>query len=273
MLNKIKFGVAALTLGLGLLASTSPIEALSIEEIQEKGELVVGTNAEYPPMEWVIIEDGESKIVGVDVELAQAIADELGVEMVLDNRAFDALIPTLQTKKVDIVIAGMAETEERAKVVDFSDTYYQSSGQISVLEENLDQYETIEDFNGKKVGALKGSIQESYLRDNHPEIELVSLGGTGELFEAVRAKKVDGALVDMITTGQYLTQYEDIAPVESIEIENEDSEGSAVAAPKDSDELIALINEVIAEKQESGEIDEWFDTYLELSGKELADGE
>lgn len=267
-MKKIKLGVAAFALSLGLLATTNPVAALTIEEIQEKGELIVGTNAEYPPMEWVIIEDGESKIVGVDVELAQAIADELGVEMTLDNRAFDALIPTLQTQKVDIVIAGMAKTEDRAKVVDFSDPYYKGAGEMSVLKENSDQFNTMEDFNGKIVGVLKGSIQETYIRDNHPEIEMTSLGGTGELFEAIRAKRIDGALVDTIPMGQYLTQYDDIQRVEGIRIEN-DSEGSAVATPKDSEELIALINDVIAQKQESGELDEWFDTYLELSGKEL----
>lgn len=268
MFKKLSLGVVALALG--LVSVVAPVEAATVKEIQDKGKLVVGTNAEYPPMEWVILENGESKIVGIDVELAQAIADELGVEMVLDNRAFDALIPSLQTGKVDIVIAGMAQTPDRAKVVDFSQPYYQGAGEIAVLSDVVGDYKAIEDFNGKKIGALKGSIQETYIRENHPEIKLTSLSGTGELFEAVRAKRIDGAFVDKIPMGQYLTQYEDIKRIESIAIET-DSVGSSVAAPKDSEELIALVNGVIDTAKDSGDLDKWFDKYLELSAKTLED--
>ena len=104
-MKKISKIILAFVVGM-FLTSAVNIKAATLEEIKEKGQLVVGMNAEYPPFEWVEVVDGEAVVVGIDASLAQMIADEIGVELVIDNRAFDSLIPTLNTNKIDLIISG-----------------------------------------------------------------------------------------------------------------------------------------------------------------------
>ena len=100
-------------------ASTATTDKL--QEIKDKGKLVMGTSADYPPYEWHLIKDGKDEIIGFDIDIAQAIADELGVELEVKDMAFDGLIPALSTGKIDMIIAGMNATEERKQSVDFTD--------------------------------------------------------------------------------------------------------------------------------------------------------
>ena len=81
-----------------------------LQEIKDSGKLVMGTSADYPPYEWHLIKDGKDEIIGFDIDIAQAIADELGVELEIKDMDFDGLIPALTTGKIDIIIAGMNAT-------------------------------------------------------------------------------------------------------------------------------------------------------------------
>ena len=82
----------------------------ALQEIKDSGKLVVGTCADYPPYEWHLVQDGEDKIIGFDIDIAQAIADELGVELEVQDMDFDGLIPALSTGKIDMIISGMNPT-------------------------------------------------------------------------------------------------------------------------------------------------------------------
>lgn len=235
------------------------VKAATLEEIKEKGQLVVGMNAEYPPFEWVELVDGEAVVVGIDASLAQLIADEIGVELVIDNRAFDSLIPSLNSNKIDLIISGMSNTEERAKVVDFSVSYYEPVSNFAVASDQLDNYKSLEDFNGKKVGALLTSTQEIFLKENMPEVELVSMGKNGDLIEGLKAKKVDAIFMSDLTLQQYLTNYGDVVSiVEGIDINNE-LLGTSVALAKGNTELLEVVDKVITEAKESGELDKVFE--------------
>lgn len=235
------------------------VKAATLEEIKEKGQLVVGMNAEYPPFEWVELVDGEAVVVGIDASLAQLIADEIGVELVIDNRAFDSLIPSLNSNKIDLIISGMSNTEERAKVVDFSVSYYEPVSNFAVASDQLDNYKSLEDFNGKKVGALLTSTQEIFLKENMPEVELVSMGKNGDLIEGLKAKKVDAIFMSDLTLQQYLTNYGDVVSiVEGIDINNE-LLGTSVALAKGNTELLEVVDKVITEAKENGELDKVFE--------------
>ena len=100
----------------------------SVSFAKENKVLYVGTNAEFQPFEY--LEDG--KIVGFDVELMEEIAELMGKEIEWKNIAFDGLLPALQAKKLDVIIAGMTATEERKKFVNFSETYYTSNQMILI---------------------------------------------------------------------------------------------------------------------------------------------
>lgn len=241
--------------------------AATLAEIKDKGQLVVGMNAEYPPFEWVELVDGKAQIVGIDASIAQLIADEIGVELVIDNRAFDSLIPSLNTNKIDLIISGMSNTEERAEIVDFSVAYYEPVSQFGVNLEDIDTYQSLEDFNGKKVGALLTSTQEIYIKEYMPEVELVSMGKNGDLVEALKAKKVDAILMSDLTLQQYLTNYGDsMGIVQDLDISNE-LLGTSVALAKDNKDLLDLVDKVITDSKESGKLQQIFDENIEAATK------
>ena len=107
-----------------------------IDQIKAKGELVVGTSADYPPYEFHTEIDGVDTIVGFDIAIAQAIADDLGVELKIVDMSFDNLLMSLANGEFDMVIAGLSASEERMKTNDFSDTYLESKNLILVRKED-----------------------------------------------------------------------------------------------------------------------------------------
>ncbi|WP_162890802.1 transporter substrate-binding domain-containing protein [Suicoccus acidiformans] len=242
-------------------------QAATLDEIKEKGQLVVGMNAEYPPFEWVEMVDGKDQVVGIDAELAQLIADAIGVELVIDNRAFDSLIPTLNTNKIDLIISGMSNTEERAKQVDFSVSYYDPVSIFAVRTEDADTFTQLGDFNNAKVGALMTSTQEHYLKQDMPDVNLVSMGKNGDLIEGLVAKKVDAIFMSDLTLEQYLTTYSDrVSLVEGIEINNE-LLGTSVAMSKGNTELLEVVNKVIEDAKADGTLEQIFADSIAKAGQ------
>ncbi|MGO4927229.1 transporter substrate-binding domain-containing protein [Fundicoccus sp. Sow4_F4] len=265
-----------LTLVVTLLAMFVPAglaSAKTVDEIKESGQLVVGTSADYPPFEWVVLEsNGDSKIVGIDVDLAQLIADELGVELVMEDMPFDSLIPSVISGRIDMTIAGMTYTEERAEQVDFSEQYHQSVSNFVVLAGEEGKYETVEDFDGLKIGVQKGTVQEQMVTENLANAEIVSMQKTGLLIEALKTKKVDAIFIDDIVTIEFVAVNEgQIAVVSDVVFENPE-QGKAVALAKGNEELLELINKVVLEAVESGKITEFIEANVTLQA-ESADEE
>lgn len=244
----------------------SAFAASSLEDIKEKGQLVVGTSADYPPFEWTILDDNkEAKIVGIDVDIAQLIADEIGVELVMEDMAFDALIPSVLSGRIDMTIAGMTYTEERAKQVDFSDQYHESVSNFVVLAGEEGNYSSIEDFEGLKIGVQKGTVQEQMVQDNLADADITSMQKTGLLIEALKTGKVDAIFIDDIVTIEFVAHNkEDIAVVQDVLFEDPE-QGKAIALAKGNEELLEVINQVINEALESGKIKEIMEHNIELS--------
>lgn len=129
-------------------ASPDDTAKSKIEQIKEAGVLVMGTSADYPPNEFHTEVDGKDTIVGFDVAIAQYIADDLGVELKVVDMSFDNLCINLAKGDFDIVIAGMASTEERLKSVDFSDPYFKQQQAILIRAEDDALYNKPEDLSG-----------------------------------------------------------------------------------------------------------------------------
>lgn len=258
------------TLLLLLLSIASPLTAANaqstLESIQEKGQLVVGTSADYPPFEWISIVDGKEEIIGADIDLAQKIADELGVELVVENMAFDGLIPSLKSSRVDILIAGMGYTEDRAKEVDFSNPYYESTDYFVVRSEDLDNFTELEAFADKRLGAQKASIQEGIVMAEYPDSEYTALGKNQDLVQSLLTKRLDAILLDEIAAGQFITQNDGkLVLVEAFPFIDEEAQtGQSVIINKDNAELLEVINKVVDEMVESGEYNDLIDGYIEL---------
>lgn len=235
-----------------------------LETIQEKGKLVVGMSADYAPYEFHYIdENGKDVIGGFDVDIANEIADAIGVELVIQEMDFDALVSALPAGKVDVVISGMNPTEERAKVVDFSDIYYNSQHGILVRTEDADKYKTFADLEGAKVGAQLGSTQEQIAKAEIPNADLQLLANVNNLILELKSGKVDAIVMEKPVAEMAVKNNPDLAVGEPTY--EEKTGGNAVGVAKNNPELLAKINEVINELNESGKMDDYI-----LKANELA---
>lgn len=235
-----------------------------LETIQEKGKLVVGMSADYAPYEFHYIdENGKDVIGGFDVDIANEIADAIGVELVIQEMDFDALVSALPAGKVDVVISGMNPTEERAKVVDFSDIYYNSQHGILVRTEDADKYKTFADLEGAKVGAQLGSTQEQIAKAEIPNADLQLLANINNLILELKSGKVDAIVMEKPVAEIAVKNNPDLAVGEPTY--EEKTGGNAVGVAKNNPELLAKINEVINELNESGKMDDYI-----LKANELA---
>lgn len=256
-MKKLMKMLVALTLFTTAFSSVQGVFAQkSLDEIKDSGELVMGTSADFPPFEWVVLDGAEANFVGIDVDIAQLIADEIGVELVIEDTSFDALIPSVSSGRIDMVLAGVTYSEERAEQVDFSEVYYETNSKFVVALGEEGNYSDLQDFANLRIGVQKGTIQESTLQEVLPEAELVSMNKNGDLIEALKAKRVDAVLMDGIVVGEFVNLNSDaIVLLEDIQVE-ENSEGFAVVTAKDNSELMEVINQVISEAIKSGAIEE-----------------
>ena len=165
-------------------ASPDDTAKSKIEQIKEAGVLVMGTSADYPPNEFHTEVDGKDTIVGFDVAIAQYIADDLGVELKVVDMSFDNLCINLAKGDFDIVIAGMASTEERLKSVDFSDPYFKQQQAILIRAEDDALYNKPEDLSGHKVGVQNGTIQVPIANELAGEENVVGLVKAQDLIMA-----------------------------------------------------------------------------------------
>lgn len=146
------FGLAGCGGGSGASQSASSQtqkESPLMQKIKSSGKLVVGTASGYPPYEFVDTSAGEKKVIGIDMELAQKVADKLGVKLEVQDMNFQALLSSLTGGKVDVAIAGINPTDERKKSMDFSADYLPTEQKVIIRKADADKYKTVEDLYGK----------------------------------------------------------------------------------------------------------------------------
>src|SRR5690606_4952410 len=114
-------------------------------------------------------------IVGMDIEIAKKIAEDIGVELEIKDMQFDSLIPALETNNIDMILAGMSATKERQVSVDFSEPYYFATQNIVIRAEDEELYASKKDFSGKVIGAQMGSLQETLAKSEMKDSELITL--------------------------------------------------------------------------------------------------
>lgn len=235
-----------------------------LEKIQKNGKLVVGMSADYAPYEFHYIdENGKDVIGGFDVDIANEIANKIGVDLVIQEMDFDALVSALPAGKVDLVISGMNPTEERAKVVDFSEVYYNSKHGILVRAEDADKYQTFADLEGAKVGVQLGSTQEKIAKTEIPNVNLQQLSNINNLILELKAGKVDAIVMEKPVAEMAVKSNPELAVGKPIY--EEQTGGNAVGIAKNNPQLLAKVNEVITELNESGKMDEYIAKANELA--------
>lgn len=222
------------------------------EAAETNGTLVMATNAEFPPYEFR--EGGE--IVGIDVEIAAAIAAHMGMEFEVEDIAFDSIIPSVQSGKADFGAAGMTVTEDRKQSVDFSDSYATATQVIIVKDENT-EITTPDDLEGKTIGVQLGTTGDIYASDiADATVEQYNKG-----FEAVQSllqNKIDAVIIDGEPAKVFVEQNEGLKILdEAFTVEE-----YAICVKKGNTELLEDINEAIAELKEFGALQEIVDSYI-----------
>lgn len=257
-----------MTMGLAGCGSSNDKNSASktdlLEKIQKNGKLVVGMSADYAPYEFHYIdENGKDVIGGFDVDIANEIANKIGVDLVIQEMDFDALVSALPAGKVDLVISGMNPTEERAKVVDFSEVYYNSKHGILVRAEDADKYQTFADLEGAKVGVQLGSTQEKIAKTEIPNVNLQQLSNINNLILELKAGKVDAIVMEKPVAEMAVKSNPELAVGKPTY--EEQTGGNAVGIAKNNPQLLAKVNEVITELNESGKMDEYIKKANELA--------
>ena len=229
----------------------------------EEGKLHMSTNAAFPPYEMVA--DGEgfqgTGYEGIDVEIAYAIAQKLGLELVVDDMDFTAALEAAQSGKSDMVMAGVTVNEDRLAVMDFSDSYATGVQVVIVTEDS--PIATLDDIEGKLIGTQKGTTGFTYASDT-PEN-----GGYGE--DAVIGFDNGLSAVQALKNGQVDCVIIDNAPAQSFVAENPGlkvldtewvTEDYAIGVAKGNTALLDAINGALAELIADGTVQGIIDTYI-----------
>lgn len=230
-------------------------------ENTEGGVLRMGTNATFPPYEYM---DENNEVAGIDAEIAAAIADKLGMELDITDMAFESLIPALQAGTIDIVLAGMTVDPERAEQVNFTDTYA-TGVQVVIVPENSDiaPVENEEgamevDLTGKTIGVQTGTTGDLYCTDDYGQ-EFVKQFDNGPLaVAALMNGQVDCVVIDNEPAKNYVAANEGLKILDTA-FANEDY---AAAIAKDNTELFEQVNTAIQELKADGTIQTIIEKYI-----------
>lgn len=217
----------------------------------EGGTLIMATNAEFPPYEY---HEGD-EIVGIDAEIAAAIAEELGMELKIEDMAFDSIITAVSGGKADMGLAGMTVSPEREKNVNFSDTYAKAAQVIIVKEDS----ETAgpDDLTGKKIGVQLGTTGDIYAEDiEDAQVERYNKGM--EAVQALMQDKIDAVVIDGEPAKVYVSENEGLKVLDEPLTEEE----YAIAIAKDNEDLLEKVNTALASLKDSGKLDEIVDKYI-----------
>lgn len=234
-----------------------------VEQIKARGELVIGTATGYPPYIFLDTSKSGKNYAGLDILLAQKVADKLGVKLKVQDMVFQALLASLSAKKVDLAIGGINPTEERHKTYDFSDVYMVSHNCMIVRKADAEKYKTIEDFKGQTIGVQKSTTQESIAQNEMPESKVASLAHVPDAILELTQGQVAGVIAEDVVAQQYLMMNPDLVKL-NITFKKDKKE-SVIFVNKGNDDLVAVLNEVIKEEKANGDLDKFLDESNKLS--------
>lgn len=220
-------------------------------------KLVVGMELAYPPFE---TKDSSGQPSGISVEFAKAFGKSIDREVVIENIAWDGLIPSLQSGKADMVISSMTITEERAKTVDFSDPYANAS--LAILSNKNANIQKIEDLNvaGKKIAVKTGSTGYLYAQNNLKNAEIIALSDESACATEVAQGKADGFIYDQLTI--YRNWKINEATTSALFIPFQDVDKWGVAIKKGNTTLQNQLNSFIKQYTNDGGFDTLSTKYL-----------
>lgn len=229
-------------------------------ELVTDGVLTVATSPDYEPFESL---DANGEYVGLDIDVAKAIADELGLDVEYKTLQFDGILPAIAAGgQADIAVSGITVDPERAKQVDFSDSYYIDDQAIAAMKggnitaENAEEALNVE---GVIIAVQSGTTGETYVQENFPNATVQAYGNSTDCFAAMQAGQATAVCTNLAVVERMLADaYTDAQIVLTVAT----GEEYAVVISKDNPELTAAVNEALATLTKNGTIDELINKHL-----------
>ena len=234
--------------------------------IKKSGVLKVATSADYAPFEFHTMVDGKDKIVGSDIDLAKAIAKELGVKAEVSDMNFNTVLASLKEGKADLAISAISATDERKQQFDFTDNYYNPPQVVIINKKNKEIYRNANDLKDKNVGAQKGSIQEELVKTQLKGAKLVTIDKVPNMIVEVNQGSLAATVVEKTIAESYIAQNPDLM-IADISLEPAPDEAFAIALPKESSQLQKELNQIIKKMNDEGKIEEFIQQNNELAEK------
>jgi polar amino acid transport system substrate-binding protein len=221
--------------------------------VDYKNTLIVGVSPDYPPFEFIENEE----IVGFDIDLIKALGNEMGKEIEIKDMEFSALIPSLNTGKVDAIISGLSGSDERSGNMWFSIPYYKSS--LSVITKADANITSFEDFPpNSKLGVQTGTTMEWYINEfnkgKDEPIEVMSMGSNFVLIAQLKLGKIDGVIVEKAQSPSFVKNSPNLTFFEVKENQFSENGKSYVIGVKKGSKLIVEINEGIEKLKSNGKM-------------------
>ena len=233
-------------------STSTPAELTTVEA----GKLIMSTNAAFPPYEMT---DDSGNVVGIDAEIAGAIADKLGLELVIDDMDFDAAQLAVQQGKSDICMAGLSVTEDRLLVMDFSDSY--ATGiQVVIVPEGSDV--TLDNLGEKLIGTQRATTGNIYCTDDYGEDHVIAYDDGIVAVQDLLNGKVDAVVIDKAPAQEFVAANPGLVILDT-EYANEDY---AIGVAKGNTALVDAVNGALAELTADGTIQSIIEKYIPAEG-------
>ena len=219
----------------------------------EPGKLIMSTNAAFPPYE-MTTDSGEFE--GIDIETAQAIADNLGLELQIDDMDFDAALLAVQQGKSDMVMAGVTVTDERQNVMDFTDSY--ATGIQSIIVKEDSDIASVDDLAGKKIGTQRGTTGYLYCSDDFGDENVVAYDDGLTAVQMLNNGQVDCVVIDNAPAKEFIAANPGLKLLDTAYVE----ESYAIGIGKGNTELKDAINTALEELKADGTLQAIVDKYI-----------
>lgn len=214
----------------------------------EDDTIIVGTEAGFAPYEYM---EG-NEVVGIDMDIAQAIADALGKKLVIKNMDFDGALMAVQNGNVDFVAAGVSVSEERKQVMDFSIDYVDST-EVVVVNKDNPAVSSVDDLAGKVIGVQQGNIADFYVEENIEAKEIKRYTKFAQAAQDLMNGKIDCIVMDLYPAQELTASNQSLTILDGVLFEDK----YAIAVQKGNQELLDQINAVITQLKEEGKIEEF----------------
>lgn len=220
-------------------------EAAAESSSSEKDTWVMAINATFPPFE--SIDEGTDNYVGIDIDIANHIAEKMGKTLDIQDMQFSALVPTMQSGRADIIVSGISPTEERKEVLDFTDSYYYPMNSIICAKGS--NYTELSQLEGKTIGVSMGTSYAEIAK-SVKDANVSELDNTPLVVQDILSGRCDAGIFDATQAAVFVQENEGLE-MHIIESEITEADTFAIALPKGSED-VEKVNEILAEMNEDG---------------------